>query len=170
MTEYVLGQTLYEVFGVESNAPAEKIQAIFRLRTQQAHPDRENGNGDLQKLLNEAYAILKDPEKRREYNEQMGMPLKPRSLKPGKTVYGEISLDRQEANQPTPYSFTRWEPCSRCWEEGCPRCQHKGKTRQTVTLTVTVPEGVSQHLVENQGKIAEPGGKRGDLVLYIIWK
>jgi DnaJ-class molecular chaperone len=170
LTEHVLGQTLYDVLGVETNAPAGKIQAIFRLRTQQTHPDRKNGNGDLQKLLNEAYAVLKDPEKRREYNEEMGLPLNPRPLKPGKTVYGEISLGRQEANRPTLYSFIRWEPCSRCWGEGCSRCQHKGKIHQTVTLTVTVPAKVSQHLVEDQGKIAEPGGRRGDLVLYVIWR
>ena len=170
MIEDRSGHTLYDVFGVEPNAPAEKIQAIFRLRTQQAHPDRKNGNGDLQKLLNEAYAILRDPDKRREYNEQLGLPLTPRSLKPGKTMYGEIELSRQEANQPTSFSFTRWEPCSRCWGEGCHRCQHKGKVRQTVTLPVSVPAGVSQHLVEGQGGRTEPGGTRGDLVLYVIWR
>lgn len=170
MTENALGHTLYDVFGVEPNAPAEKIQALFRLRTQQNHPDRKNGNGDLQVLLNEAYAILRDPDKRREYNEQMGLPLTPRSLKTGKPAYGEIALERQQANQPVAYSFSRWEPCGRCWGEGCARCHHQGKIRQKVTLTMRVPAGVSQHLVEGQGRVTEPGGGRGDLVLYVIWR
>lgn len=170
MTEHVWGRTLYDVFGVEPNAPAEKIRAIFRLRTQQNHPDRKNGNGDLQKLLNEAYAILRDPDKRREYNEKLGLPLTPRSLKSGKPVYGEITLEHQQANQPVTYSFSRWEPCNRCWGEGCSRCHHQGKIREQVTLTVTVPAGVSQHLVEDQGRVVEPGGNRGDLILYVIWR
>lgn len=170
MTEHVSGHTLYDVFGVEPNAPAEKIRALFRLRTQQNHPDRKNGNGDLQALLNEAYAILRNPDKRREYNQQMGLPLPSRSLKPGKPVYGEIALERQQANQPVPYSFSRWEPCSRCWGEGCDRCHSQGKVCEKVTLVVTVPDGVSQHLVEGQGRITEPGGNRGDLILYVIWK
>lgn len=170
MTEQVSGCTLYDVFGVEPNAPAEKIQALFRLRTQQNHPDRKNGNGDLQVLLNEAYAILRDPDKRREYNERLGLPVTPRTLKPGKPVYGEIELSRQDAYQPVSYSFTRWEPCSRCWGEGCARCHYKGKSRKNVTLTVTVPAGVSQHLVEDEGRVIESGGSRGDLILYVIWK
>lgn len=170
MSEQVLGHTLYDVLEVEPNAPAAKIQAVFRLRTRQAHPDRKNGNEDTQKLLNEAYTILRDPDKRREYNQQLGLPAKPRPLKPGKPVYGEIELDRQEANRPTTYSFTRWEPCHRCWGVGCSRCQRKGKVRETVTLTLTVPAGVSQYLVENQGRATDPGGSRGDLVLYVIWR
>lgn len=170
MTEAVFGHTLYDVFGVEPNAPAEKIRAIYRLRSREAHPDRENGNEELQKLLNDAYKILRDPEKRREYNEQMGLPLSPRSIKPGRPAYQEIEVCHQQANQPLSFTFTRWEPCGRCWGEGCTHCQGKGKVLETVNLAVTIPASVSQHLVERQGRITEPGGSRGDLILYVIWR
>jgi DnaJ-class molecular chaperone len=170
LTEVTFGHTLYDIFGVEPNAPIEKIRAVYRLRSQEAHPDRENGSEERQKLLNDAYGILKDPEKRREYNEQMGLPLKPRSLKSGKPAYQEIAISRQDANQPVSYTFNRWEPCGRCWGEGCIYCQGKGKILETVELTVIIPADVSQYLVEGQGRAAEPGGSRGDLVLYVVWK
>jgi DnaJ-class molecular chaperone len=164
-------RTLYDVLGVEPNAPVEKIRAIYRWRSRQTYPRSPGvGNEELQKQLNGAYNILQDPEKRREYNEKMGLPLKPRPLKPGKPTYQEISVDTQDANRPISYVFTRWEPCSRCWGEGCTRCQGRGKTLETVRLCVTVPAGVSQFLVEGQGTMTEPGSSRGDLILYVIWE
>lgn len=170
MTDGVWGYTLYGVLGVEPDAPAEKIKAIYRLRSRENYPRREGvGNEDLQKQLNEAYRTLRDPEKRQAYNQEMGLPTDPRPLKPGKPIYQEIRLDSQSANQPVPYTFSRWEPCPRCWGEGCSRCHHKGKRLETVTLTVTVPPGASQVLVEGQGAMAEPGGRRGDLILYVVW-
>jgi DnaJ-class molecular chaperone len=170
LTEAVFGRTLYDIFGVEPNAPIEKIRAFYRLKSREAHPDRENGNEELQKLLNDAYEILRDPKKRKQYNQQMGLPLKPRAIKPGGPAYQEIEVSRKDANQPISYTFSRWEPCGRCWGEGCNHCQGRGKIPETVTLTVIIPVGVSQYLVEGQGRIAEPGGSRGDLVLYVIWK
>jgi DnaJ-class molecular chaperone len=170
LTDNVQSWTLYDVLGVEPDAPPDKIRAIYRLRSREAYPRREGvGNEELQKQINEAYAILKDPDKRRGYNEQMRLPLNPRPLKPGKPSYQEIRVDRQHANQPIPYTFSRWEPCGRCWGEGCRYCQGRGKTQEVVNLTVTIPTGVSRHLVEGQGVIIEPGGNRGDLILYVVW-
>lgn len=162
--------TLYDVLGVEPNAPVEKIRAIYRLKSRRVHPDRKGGNEQLQKLLNEAYEILKDSEKRREYNQQRSLPVKPRPIKPGRPTYQEIKLSSQQADQPLPYSFKRWEPCNRCWGEGCTRCQGRGRTLETVRLTVAIPTGMSQVVIEGQGTRIEPGGSRGDLVLYVIWR
>jgi DnaJ-class molecular chaperone len=165
-----VGYTLYDILGVEPKAPAEKIRAIYRLRTRETYPRRPGvGNEEVQKQLNEAYEILKDPDKRRAYNEQMGLPLSPRSLKPGRTIFQEIEIATQSTNRPISYTFSRWEPCPRCWGEGCSRCRGKGKTRETVNLAVTIPPDVSQVLVEGQGAVGEPGGNRGDLILYVVW-
>jgi DnaJ-class molecular chaperone len=163
--------TLYDILGVEPDAPPEKIRAIYRLRSREAYPHREGiGDEELQKQLNEAYGILKDPEKRRDYNEQMRLPANPRPLKPGKPSYQEIRVSNQHANRPVSYTFSRWEPCSRCWGEGCTRCRGRGKTLEAASLTVTIPPGASRHLIEGQGIITEPGGSRGDLILYVIWQ
>jgi DnaJ-class molecular chaperone len=162
--------TLYDILGVKPDAPAEKIRAIYRLKTREVHPDFNHGNQEPQKQLNLANEILSDPDKRREYNEQMGLPIKPRRIKAGKPTYQEISISPQRADQLIPYTFTRWEPCTRCWGEGCYGCQGKGKIQEAVRLTVTIPAGVSQVVVEGQGTMTEPGGSRGDLILYVIWQ
>ena len=81
MTDRFQNGTLYDILGVEPDAPPEKIKAIFRLRSREVYPRREGvGNEELQKQLNEAYEILKDPDKRREYNEQTRLPTTPHKL------------------------------------------------------------------------------------------
>lgn len=163
--------TLYDILGVEPNAPPQKIKAIYQLRSRETYPRRPGvGNEELQKDLNRAYNILKDPQKRREYNEQIGLRSQPRSLKTGKPMYQEIVLNHQDANQPIPYTFKRWEPCPRCWGEGCIFCQNKGKRPETITLTVAIPAGISQYWIKGQGIASEPGSSRGDLILYVVWK
>lgn len=165
-------RTWYDILGVEPDAPVRKIRAIYRLRSREAYPRRPGvGNEELQKHLNEAYQILKDPKRRKAYNELLGLPTKPRALKMGKPIYEEITVssDRKAQSQHVPYTFSRWEPCSRCWGEGCPRCQGKGKTQETVSLTVTIPSNASQVIVAGQGAVSEPGGSRGDLILYVVW-
>lgn len=169
MTDREGGRTLYDILGVDPKAPAEKIRAIYRLRTHAAYPRQPGvGSEEKQKQLNEAYRILRDPAKRRLYNEQTGLPLNPRALKPGRPIFQEIKVSAPDT--PLPYTFSRWEPCARCWGEGCSRCQGKGKTREAVHLTVTVPPRAAQVLVEGQGAMSEPGGSRGDLILYVVWE
>jgi DnaJ-class molecular chaperone len=168
LTENLFGLTYYDLLGVEPNAPDGKIKAFYRLRSLEVHPDRANGNEERQKQLNEAYETLSDPEKRREYNENLGLPIRIRRLKPGQPVYEEIQVDKRDHSRPILFEFSRWEPCSRCWGNGCRHCRDKGKTLEDVRITVNVPNGVSQVVVPGQGARSEPGGSRGDLVLYIV--
>jgi DnaJ-class molecular chaperone len=170
LIDSVFGPNYYDLLAIEPNAPPEKIKAIYRLRSRQAHPDRSGGNEEWQKKLNAAYEVLSDPEKRREYNDNLGLPTRSRPLKPGQPIYAEIQVKCHNQTQDVPFEFKRWEPCARCWGEGCPRCRGKGKTLETVTLTVTIPASVSQVVVESQGTMAEPAGSRGDLVLYVVWR
>jgi DnaJ-class molecular chaperone len=169
LTENILNPTYYDLLGVEPNAPVEKIRAIYRLRSRQVHPDRGDGDEERQKQLNGAYGVLSDPEKRREYNQRLGLPVKPRALKSGQPIYEEIQVDKHNQTRQVPFNFTRWEPCWRCWGEGCHHCQGKGKTLEQVGLIASVPAGVSQVVVERQGARTEPGGTRGDLILYVVW-
>lgn len=59
----------YETLGVPKSADMSAIRAAYRRRAQQWHPDR-GGSHDQMKRLNEAYAILSDPEARRRYDEE----------------------------------------------------------------------------------------------------
>jgi len=60
----------YEVLGVPRNATKEEIKAAFRKLALQYHPDRNKSPEAEEKfkLISEAYAVLSDDEKRREYD------------------------------------------------------------------------------------------------------
>jgi molecular chaperone DnaJ len=61
----------YEVLSVERAASDADIKAAFRKQAMQCHPDRNPGDNDAEhrfKEINEAYEILKDPDKRAAYD------------------------------------------------------------------------------------------------------
>ena len=61
----------YEVLGVSKTATDEEIKRSFRKLAKQYHPDinKEPGAEEKFKEIGEAYAILSDPEKRRQYDQ-----------------------------------------------------------------------------------------------------
>ncbi len=59
----------YEVLGVSKTASADEIKKAFRRLAVQHHPDKEGGNEDKFKEINEAYDILKDAQKRQRYDQ-----------------------------------------------------------------------------------------------------
>lgn len=60
----------YEVLGVSRNASPEDIKRAFRRKAREYHPDvnKDDGAQDKFKEVNEAYAILSDPQKRAAYD------------------------------------------------------------------------------------------------------
>lgn len=61
----------YQVLNVEPDATDQAIKASFRKLAFEYHPDRNKDNAqaaDKMKAINEAYAVLSDPDKRREYD------------------------------------------------------------------------------------------------------
>lgn len=61
----------YKVLGVEKGASAEDIKKAFRKQAVKYHPDRnpgDKGAEDKFKEVNEAYAVLSDPEKKQQYD------------------------------------------------------------------------------------------------------
>lgn len=64
------GRDYYEVLGVPKDADDKAIKTAFRKLAQRYHPDRsEEADAEERfKELAEAYAVLSDPEKRREYD------------------------------------------------------------------------------------------------------
>ncbi len=60
---------LYKVLGVEKSASAQEIKRAFREKASENHPDTNPDRGDMMALINGAYRVLKDPEKRKIYDE-----------------------------------------------------------------------------------------------------
>lgn len=59
----------YEILGINRDATEEEIKKAFRQQARKYHPDnKETGNEEKFKSINEAYEILSDPEKRSVYD------------------------------------------------------------------------------------------------------
>jgi curved DNA-binding protein CbpA len=69
-------KTAYEALGVPDTATAEEIKAAYKRLIQDVHPDKLPNASTYWKReaeektqeVNEAYSVLKDPEKRRKYD------------------------------------------------------------------------------------------------------
>ncbi len=62
----------YEVLGIDKNADDATIKKAYRALAKKYHPDMNPGDAEAEKLFkeaSEAYAILSDPEKKKQYDQ-----------------------------------------------------------------------------------------------------
>ena len=62
----------YEVLGIDKNADEAAIKKAYRALAKKYHPDMNPGDAEAEKKFkeaSEAYAILSDPEKKRQYDQ-----------------------------------------------------------------------------------------------------
>jgi curved DNA-binding protein CbpA len=72
----------YVILGVPRDASDRVVREAYYARARKAHPDLVGSDGlDLMRALNEAWAILKDPERRAAHDAEHGGPA--RSAAPG---------------------------------------------------------------------------------------
>ena len=66
-------KTYYALLGVTARASQEEIRSAYRKKAKEFHPDVCNrfDAEEMFKLINKAYATLKDPKKRQKYNEKL---------------------------------------------------------------------------------------------------
>lgn len=63
-----MAQDYYDILGVARTATTDEIKRAFRKKAHQHHPDREGGNEEEFKKINEAYQVLSNDTKRAQYD------------------------------------------------------------------------------------------------------
>src|SRR5438876_10264120 len=66
--------TYYDLLQVNRGTRPDDVRTAYRRLAQKFHPDKMQGNADAQRVmaaLNEAYAVLSDPERRALYDRRM---------------------------------------------------------------------------------------------------
>lgn len=63
-----MSKDYYKILGVEKNASQDDIKKAFRKLAHQYHPDKQGGNDAKFKEANEAYSVLGDEQKRKQYD------------------------------------------------------------------------------------------------------
>src|SRR3989344_5200241 len=63
-----MAKDYYDMLGVERKASKEEVKKAFHKLAHKYHPDKEGGNEAKFKEVNEAYQVLSDDKKRREYD------------------------------------------------------------------------------------------------------
>ena len=66
--------TYYELLGVSRRARPDSLRSAYRRLAQRYHPDKMPGNAGAERVmaaLNEAYAVLSDPQQRARYDEHL---------------------------------------------------------------------------------------------------
>ncbi|MFH2136314.1 MAG: molecular chaperone DnaJ [Patescibacteria group bacterium] len=64
-----MAKDYYKILGVSKSATAEEIKKAFRELAHKYHPDKNGGNADQFKEINEAYQVLGNSEKRQQYDQ-----------------------------------------------------------------------------------------------------
>ena len=60
--------THYDVLGVSRNAPISEVRQAYVALAREHHPDRSGGDADAMRAVNEAWATLRDPDRRARYD------------------------------------------------------------------------------------------------------
>ncbi len=75
----VAEKTYYDILGVSKDAPQDEIRKAYLKLAKKYHPDKTGGDKAAEeklKEINNAYQVLKDPDKRKEYDAEQASPFR----------------------------------------------------------------------------------------------
>ena len=64
-----MGKDYYKILGIDKNASQDEIRKAFQKMAHQHHPDKQGGNEAKFKEINEAYQVLGNEQKRKQFDQ-----------------------------------------------------------------------------------------------------
>lgn len=89
----------YKILNVNSKASASDVKKSFYQLAKKYHPDVNKGKEDLFKEINEAYEVLGDESKRKQYDDLRTFSSSQSTSNPGGYSYGSYGAQNPYANQ-----------------------------------------------------------------------
>jgi len=124
-------KSYFAILDVPRDASADEIRSAYRRRVKQFHPDHYSGGPDPFLEIQEAYSVLGDARRRREYEETFFGISCPRS-----SAASVFPRTAPEPLIPDPPSSAFESP----WEALSPRCAPAFDRSQTLTVDVWLSE------------------------------
>ena len=191
----------YEILGVPHDSSSRSIEHSYRSLSKKYHPDKNKANplaADKFNDINDAYSVLRDPNKRRVYDiwGEAGVRVfeaphgddvqsfspsasddeiarQVRSKSPPVLLTYPVELADFFYGRTFPLFVTRRTMC-RCPEAGfaCARCRGRPTTSENVTLSLVVEKGADDGTLvvfEGAGDVSEMSAP-GDIVVRLVSK
>jgi curved DNA-binding protein len=153
----------YSILGVNRNATPEEIRKAYKKQSMQHHPDR-GGNEEKFKRINEAYSILKDPQKRQQYDNPQ-----PQYHFNTNTGFEDIFGRRQQRRNP-PFTIQADINLEDVYTGKELIANYRLPSGRVETVSITIPKGVrtgDTMRYPGMGNDIIPGAPRGDLHVKI---
>jgi molecular chaperone DnaJ len=178
----------YEVLGVNKSASQDEIKSAFRKLAKKYLPDvskEPNAVGNF-KQAKEAYTILSDEQKRKQYNQFGHVAFEQGAGFDGTSNYNRarkgrdsimymyLTFDEAVSGCIKKITINIYKKCDKCngkgdfYENICSKCKGTGKVKETITKGLKIPAGVNtgnQLRIAGAGDMGINGGPDGDLYI-----
>jgi molecular chaperone DnaJ len=182
-----MAKDYYLILGLPSSAGAEEVRTAYRRRALELHPDHSGGASDPFVDLQEAYAVLSNPELRRAYDQQRSRHhVRRRSVAeplraPGR--HAESFRDQQRGGSVEPIAlwddFETYAPgyeevADRWWGNYKAGSRRKGESIESLTVEVPLSREEARWGGEIELRVPVKAlcglcGGRGALAYYECW-
>jgi molecular chaperone DnaJ len=142
-----MAKSYYAILGISANATDADIRSAYRRLAKEYHPDHYAGDCETFREIQEAYSVLGNSRRRREYEQKISkMPLKtplrrPRYSEPEPLIPEDGPIDMGEISPVRSFqSFTPSfdEICDWLWRNFSSLSQPKSVRLENLTLEVTL--------------------------------
>jgi len=142
-----MAKSYFAILGISQNATVDEIRSAYRRLAKEFHPDHYTGSSERFRKIQEAYGVLKNRRRRRQYEQNIKKvpiktPLRPTTyFEPEPLIPGDSPVDLGEVSPLRSFqSFTPSfdEMFDRLWRNFSDLTQPKSARVQNLTLEVAL--------------------------------